>query len=50
MIKVIVELIPRQVAELEEIAFSGRASNNFRQDFEYALGRAITEFIKKYGE
>jgi hypothetical protein len=48
-VKVIVSLIPRNIAELEEIGFTGKASNGYRQSFEFALDKAIEEFIKKYG-
>lgn len=48
MIKVIVKIKSKSLYELEKIAFSGLASDGYRQDFEFCLGKAIDEFIKKY--
>jgi len=48
MVKVIVDIYPSAIAKLDDIAFSGNASNGYRQDFQFVLIKAIEEFIKKY--
>ena len=48
LVKILVDIDPRQIAKLDEIGFNGYASNGYRQDFQYSLTKAIEEFIKKY--
>ena len=51
MVKIIVNIIPRHIAILEEIGRNGAAGTpGYSQDFQYSLTKAIEEFIKKYGE
>ena len=50
MIKVIIKMIPKYIAKLDDIAFKGLASGGHRQDFQYVITKAIKEFIKKYKE
>ena len=42
------KITAENIAKLEDIAFKGHASNGHRQDFQFALNKAIKEFIKKY--
>jgi len=50
MIKVIIKIIPKYLAQLDKIAFSGNASSGHRQDLQFVINKAFKEFIKKYKE
>ncbi|GAF80009.1 unnamed protein product [marine sediment metagenome] len=50
MVKILVDMIPSDIADLENIGRNGKASNGHSQDFKYCLYIAVEEFIKKYGD
>lgn len=47
-IKIILEISPRKIGKLYDIAEQGLASNGHWQDVEYVINKALDEFIKKY--
>lgn len=50
MVKIIIDIYPKAIAELDDIARKGLASNGHWQEFRFVLIKAIEEFIKKYKE
>jgi len=50
MVKIIIDIPPRTIAELDEIARKGLASGGHQHDFRFVLVKAINEFVKKYEE
>ncbi len=50
MVKIIIDVYPRAIYQLDEIARKGLASNGHSQDFRFVLVKAIEEFVEKYKE
>jgi len=50
IVKVIVDIYPNLIAELDEIGSKGLACGGHSQDFRFVVIKALEEFVKKYKE